>query len=163
MRTRCISRHQIKQLGHTDLNAGLRLKPRRIPLFSTRCTSKVTLVFCGSAVVPLMVDCPVSVREIIKPHNHNVLFYVKFLQTGAHSPLENKEPKHSQNKRMPEFCTSVSFLLIFGILSFSHWVLLLFHPEICHVLSPSKASSSGPYYPCRLTDAKQVICHVVEQ
>ena len=31
-------------------------------------------------------------------YNYNVLFYVLFLQIGAHSPLQSKEPTRSQNK-----------------------------------------------------------------
>ena len=31
-------------------------------------------------------------------NNNNVLFYVLFHQTGAHSPLQSKELKHCQNK-----------------------------------------------------------------
>ena len=30
-------------------------------------------------------------------NNNNVLFYALFLEIGAHSPLQNKVPKHSQN------------------------------------------------------------------
>ena len=31
-------------------------------------------------------------------YSHNGFFYVLFLKTGAHSPLQSKEPKYSLNK-----------------------------------------------------------------
>ena len=42
--------------------------------------------------------CRASHKILIYYNNNNVLFYVLFLRIGTHSPLQSKEPKHSQIK-----------------------------------------------------------------
>ena len=76
--------------------------PLPMPIFigsrlSSRCSCPSANYSTATMVSKQMQHSDNNVNESFYDKN-NVLFHVLSLQTGAHSPLQSKEPKHSQKK-----------------------------------------------------------------